>query len=109
MRELNNNTKVVDLDEELLVVPHTRNRKFLGLTKCRKSLVIEWLIYNMVGQSSGLGGVENDVVSAENDIGYENDVGDAGNDVGGDENDVGEENYKRHHPKNVKDNENIDD
>ncbi|GJZ29921.1 hypothetical protein Tco_0574968 [Tanacetum coccineum] len=108
-RELNNNAEVVDLDEELLVVPHTRNGKFLGLTKCRKRLAIEWLIDNMGEQSSCLGGVENDVVGAENDIGYENDVGDAENDVGGYENDVCDENYEGHGIENVKDNKNIDD
>ncbi|GJW10757.1 O-fucosyltransferase family protein [Tanacetum coccineum] len=56
LKELNNNDEVVELDEELPIVPHTRKRKFLGIPKCRKTLAIEWLSNDQVGQHSGLGG-----------------------------------------------------
>ncbi|GJY61952.1 mutator type transposase [Tanacetum coccineum] len=59
LKELNNNDEVVELDEELPIVPHTRKRKFLGIPKCRKTLAIEWLSNDQVGQHSGLGGAEN--------------------------------------------------
>ncbi|GJY23876.1 mutator type transposase [Tanacetum coccineum] len=59
LKELNNNDEVVELDEELPIVPHTRKRKFLGIPKCRKTLAIEWLSNDQVGEHSGLGGAEN--------------------------------------------------
>nr|GEV57822.1 hypothetical protein [Tanacetum cinerariifolium] len=41
LKELNNNDEVVELDEELPIVSHTRKMKFLGIPKCRNTLAIK--------------------------------------------------------------------
>ncbi|GJT28558.1 hypothetical protein Tco_0908833 [Tanacetum coccineum] len=87
IRDLNNNDEVVELDKELLVVPHTRKRKFLGMLKCIKTLALEWLTNDQVRQHSGLGGVENDLGGDQNDLG--GDQNDDGSDkitISGDDN-----------------------
>lgn len=94
LKELNNNVDVVELDDESPIVPHTtRNRKFLGMPKCRKTLALEWLANNEVGQPSGLGGDESNIGDDESNVGgsggdktYEG--GDASG-LGGDEPNVG--------------------
>ncbi|GJZ97132.1 mutator type transposase [Tanacetum coccineum] len=85
-KELNNNDEVVELDEELPIVPHTRKRKFLGIPKCRKTLAIEWLSNDQVGQHSGLGGAEN--ASGEDNAasGDENEASGEDHAASGDEN-----------------------
>nr|GEU41128.1 hypothetical protein [Tanacetum cinerariifolium] len=72
IRELNNNDEVVELDEELPFVSHTRKRTFLGMPKCRKILALEWLTNDQVGQHSGLGGAKNDLGGDQNNDGAEN-------------------------------------
>ncbi|GJW07339.1 O-fucosyltransferase family protein [Tanacetum coccineum] len=86
LKELNNNDEVVELDEELPIVPHTRKRKFLGIPKCRKTLAIEWLSNDQVGQHSGLGGAEN--ASGEDNAasGDENEASGEDHAASGDEN-----------------------
>ena len=93
LKELNNNVDVVELGDELPIVPQTtRKRKFLGMPKCRKTLALEWLADNEVGQPSGLGGDESNVGGDETYEGVDaSGLGVDEPNVGGDDNHVSDD------------------
>ncbi|GJT18440.1 hypothetical protein Tco_0877146 [Tanacetum coccineum] len=57
IRDLDDNNKVIDLDEgnadRRVVIKKQTKGKFLGLHKCRKRLAIKWLTHCLPGESSG--------------------------------------------------------